>query len=129
MVVETRFSLLLLLLLQVTLVGHSLGDAIVDTAALKLPHSVGDTSGLPFTDFTTTFSSFSFESPGVPESLLQQYGSCSNADSRMASYLASSNPINTLHRHPGQVYHIAVNNLPEFDTAEIATYIMADVLR
>ncbi|KAF6262026.1 hypothetical protein COO60DRAFT_1625107 [Scenedesmus sp. NREL 46B-D3] len=85
-----------LLPLTVLVTGTGLG------AALKLPHSVGDTSGLPFTDFTTTFSSVSFESPGVPESLLQQYGSCSNADSRMASYLASSNPINTLHRHPGQ---------------------------
>lgn len=78
--------------------GHSLGAAIVDTAALMLPHSCSD---LPL-----SFSSVSFESPGVPQAVLKQYGDDASIPGRMISYLGNPSPVNSLCRHPGRVYHM-----------------------
>jgi hypothetical protein len=112
----------------VTLVGHSLGVAIADTAALMLPHSVGDTKCLPFPDFITSFSCVSFESPSAPDTVLQQYGGPAAA-ARMVSYLASPNAINTLYRHPGRVVHIAVDNLPGYTMSQRLDHISMDGVR
>lgn len=100
--------------------GHSLGAAIIDTAALMLPHSCSD---LPI-----MFSSVSFESPGVPQAVLRQYGNDISVPDRMTSYLGNPSPVNSLCKHPGRVYHVYADP-SKMAWMDVALYVGVDAAR
>ena len=102
--------------------GHSLGGAIADAAAFQLPHQQIHP--------TMTFSSVTFDSPGVPEVAWQFVAeeSPNSLSERMVCYLASPNPINTLCRHPGRVFHVMVDSLPT-TVGQALMYIGLDAAR
>lgn len=103
--------------------GHSLGAAIVDTAALMMPHSCNN---LP-----SSFTSISFESPGVPQAVLQQYRHNTAAEvtsSTMISYLGNPSPVNSLCEHPGQMYHLYAEPLAA-GVKDAALYVALDAAR